>query len=169
MPKTKFQDLVFTVIMVVVMVYCMTLYNMVIEFGLRYPTFLHAIRDMWPEAAGAFIAQRYVAGPMAKKLASRHFTMGKDKPLLITVAMAGFTVMMMAPIMTLYVAILHNGFIPDVPLLWLEKLAVNFPAALFLQIFYVGPLVRFVFRWLFKKQLQDNRVFNKPVMQQIES
>ncbi|WP_138496516.1 DUF2798 domain-containing protein [Paenibacillus pinistramenti] len=169
MPKTKFQDLIFTLIMVVTMVYCMTCYNMVVEVGLHYSTFLYAIRDMWPEALGAFIAQRYIAGPLAKKQVSRHFTMGKDKPLLITVAMAGFTVSMMAPIMTLYVSILHNGFGSEVPLIWLEKLAVNFPAALFLQIFYVGPFVRLVFRQLFKKQLQDGKVFNKSQMRQVEN
>lgn len=161
MPKTRFQDLMFTIIMVVVMVYSMTLYNMGIEFGFHYTTFLDAIREMWPEAAGAFIAQRYIAGPRAKKLVSRHFTMGKDKTLFITVAMAGFTVSMMAPMMTLYVAILHNGFVPDVLPLWLEKLAVNFPAALFLQIFYVGPFVRFVFRLMFKKQLQNVNALEK--------
>jgi hypothetical protein len=166
MPKTKFQDLVFTIIMVVVMVYSMTLYNMAVEFGLHYSTFLNAIREMWLEVAGAFVAQRYIAGPRAKKLVSRHFTLGRDKPLLITVAMAGFTVCMMAPMMTLYVAILHNGFVLDVLPIWLEKLAVNFPAALFLQIFYVGPFVRCVFGLLFKKQLQNSSALNKPVMHQ---
>ena len=168
MPKTKFQDLIFTIIMVVTMVFCMTLYNMAVEFGFRYSTFLDAIREMWPEALGAFIAQRYIAGPVAKKQVSRHFTMGKDKPLFITVAMAGFTVFLMAPIMTLYVAILHNGFVADVPLFWLEKLAINFPAALFLQIFYVGPFVRFVFRLVFKNQLKESGALNKSKMQ-IES
>lgn len=153
MPKTKFQDLIFMLLMVVTMVYGMTLYNMALEFGLHYSTFRQALQDMWPEAAAAFVAQKYVAGPFAKRRVSRHFTMGKDKPLLITLAMAGFTVALMAPIMTLFVAILHNGFVVDVPLFWLPKLAVNFPAALILQIFYAGPFVRCVFRQVFKKQL----------------
>ncbi len=67
--------------------------------------------------------------------------------------MAGFTVSMMAPMMTLFVTILHNGFVKNVPLLWLPKLALNFPFALCIQIFYIGPLVRFIFRTIFKNQL----------------
>ncbi|WP_411682512.1 hypothetical protein [Clostridium thailandense] len=39
------------------------------------------------------------------------------------------------------------------PLLWLPKLALNFPFALCIQIFYIGPLVRFIFRTIFKNQL----------------
>lgn len=153
MPKTKFQDLIFTIIMVFVMVYCMTLYNMALESGLSYSTFLNAFLGMWYEAVAAFIAQRYIAGPTVKKLVSRVLTPGKDKPIFIIIAIAGFTVSFMAPIMTLFVTILHNNININAPLLWLPKLVINFPFALCIQLFYVGPLVRFIFRTLFKKQL----------------
>lgn len=153
MPKTKFQELIFTIIMVAAMVYCMTLYNMVLEYGLNYSTFLNAFLGMWYEAIAAFIAQKFVAGPIVRKLISRLFKPGIDKPVFIIIAMAGLTVSLMAPMMTLFVTILHNGFIINVPLLWLPKLAVNFPFALCMQLFYVGPLVRLIFRTLFKHQL----------------
>lgn len=153
MPKTKFQDLIFTCIMVFTMVYCMTFYNMAWEFGLSYSTFLNALLGMWPEAIGAFIAQRYIAGPIVQKKVFSWFKPGVDKPIFITVAMAGCTVCFMAPIMTLYVSILHHGFVSDIPLLWLPKLVQNFPFALCIQLFFVGPFVRFVFRTIFKKQL----------------
>lgn len=153
MPKTKFQEFVFTIIMVVIFVYCMTFYNMVLEDGLKYSTFLDAFLYMWYEAVAAFIAQKLIAGPIAKRLAFRLFKPNVDKPIFITLAIAGFTVSMMAPMMTLFVTILHNGFINTVPLLWLPKLAVNYPCALILQIFYIGPLVRLIFRTMFRKQL----------------
>lgn len=153
MPKTKFQDFIFTIIMVVAMVYCMTLYNMVLEYGFNYSTFLNAFLYMWYEAIAAFLSQKLVAGPIVRKLVSRLFKPGIDKPIFITLAMAGSTVSLMAPIMTLFVTVLHSGFVNNVPLLWLPKLALNFPFALCLQIFYIGPLVRLIFRTIFKKQL----------------
>lgn len=154
MPKTRFQDLVFTILMVVTMVYLMTLYNTSLEQGLTNSTFLIALKEMWAEAIAAFFAQRYFAGPIAKKLVARQFTHGKDKPIFIIVAMACFTVCIMAPTMTLFVNIYHNGLTPNILSLWLPKLVLNFPFALAIQLFLVGPFVRFSFRSLFKKQLQ---------------
>jgi hypothetical protein len=153
MPRTKFQDLVFTCIMVVIMVYCMTLYNLARETGLHYVTFLQALQFMWPEAVAAFFAQKYVAGPLARKQTFRLLQPGVDKQILITVSIAGFTVSMMAPIMTLFATLWHRGFIWDLPLIWLSNLIYNYPFALIIQIFYVGPLVRWIFRGLFRKQL----------------
>ena len=93
---------------------------------------------MWPEVIGAFIAQRYIASPVVKRLVSRLFTPGEDKPIFIILATAGFTVSMMAPMMTLYVSIYHMGITPRLLDHWLTKLIQNFPFALCAQIFYVG-------------------------------
>jgi len=153
MPKTKFQDICFTIIMVFFMVYCMTLYNSVLENGFTYSSFLKALTGMWYEALAACVIQTFIASPVVKKRVFHMLKPGVDHPLLITLAMAGCTVSVMAPIMTLFVTLLHHGFSANVPLLWLPKLALNFPFALCIQIFYVGPLVRFLFRILFKKQL----------------
>lgn len=158
MPKTKFQDFMFAIIMVVLMVYCMTLYNMSLEFGLSYSTFQNAFLGMWAEVIAAFIAQKFIAGPIAKRLTFRFLKPGVDKPIFISLAMAGFTVCLMAPLMTLFVSILHNGLVRDLPLRWLPKLVQNFPFALCIQVFYVGPLVRLIFRTIFKKQLSDSTV-----------
>ena len=165
MPKTKFQDFIFAIIMVIAMVYCMTLYNMVLEGGLNYSTFLNAFYDMWYEAIAAFFSQKFIAGPIVKKLLSRSLRPGIDKPILIAVAMGGFTVSMMAPMMTLFVTILHNGFVNNLPLLWLPKLVLNFPFALCIQIFYIGPLVRLIFRTVFKNQLSNSSVPLKTVQE----
>ena len=60
---------------------------------------------------------------------------------------------MMAPMMTLYVSVYHMGLCPELLGHWLMKLVQNFPFALCAQVFYVGPLVRLIFRTIFKKQL----------------
>jgi hypothetical protein len=153
MPKTKFQDLVFTIIMVFMMVYVMTFYNAALEHGLDYSLFDYAIKNMWPEAIGAFIAQRYIAGPFVRRQVARLLPPGSGRPLLTIIAMAGLTASMMAPMMTLFVTLLHHGFVSNALLLWLNKLYQNFPFALCIQIFYVGPLVRLIFHMLFRKQL----------------
>lgn len=47
MPKTKFQDLTFTVIMVLIFVYVMTFYNAGMENGVTFSTFGYALKNMW--------------------------------------------------------------------------------------------------------------------------
>ena len=120
MPQTKFQDLTFTCIMVLIFVYVMTFYNAGLENGVTFATFGYA--------------QRYIAAPIVKRLVRRIFTPSEDKPIFIILATAGFTVSMMAPMMTLYVSIYHMGLCPEL-------------------LGYVGPLVRLIFRTIFKKQL----------------
>ena len=157
MPQTKFQDIVFTILMVLIFVYVMTFYNAGLERDITLSTFGYALTHMWPEGIGAFIAQRYIASPVVKRLVSRLFTPGEDKPIFIILATAGFTVSMMAPMMTLYVSIYHMGLTPGLLDHWLTKLIQNFPFALFAQIFYVGSLVRLIFRTLFRKQLATQK------------
>ena len=86
MPKTRFQELIFTGMMVLTMVYCMTLYNLSLEFGLAPETFQAAFWGMWAEVLAAFIAQRYIAGPVARKMVARMVTPGIDRPMLVTLA-----------------------------------------------------------------------------------
>lgn len=99
MPKTKFQDLTFTVIMVLIFVYVMTFYNAGMENGVTFSTFGYALKNMWVEVIGAFIAQRDIASKIVKKLVARIFDKN-DKPVFKLLATAGFTVSLMAPIMT---------------------------------------------------------------------
>ena len=49
----------------------------------------------------------------------------------------------------------NNGITPDWFFQWLKLAVVCFPMALCTQIFFVGPLVRLVFRTIFKKQLTN--------------
>ena len=83
MPQTKFQDIVFTILMVLIFVYVMTFYNAGRERDITLSTFGYALTHMWPEVIGAFIAQRYIASPVVKRLVSRLFTPGEDKPIFI--------------------------------------------------------------------------------------
>lgn len=70
MPKTKFQDVVLTAIMAVVMVYGMIVYNVALNTGgVTGQTFLAAFHELYIMAPIAFILEFFVVGKIARKLA----------------------------------------------------------------------------------------------------
>lgn len=66
-------------------------------------------------------------------------------------AHASITVAFMCPIMSFWATVIFKRpgweFVPC----WLQTVACNFPMAFFWQIFFCGPLVRFLFCLLFRR------------------
>ena len=154
MPKTKFQSVVFTLMMVFCMVFCMTVYTIALKMGqLSYQVFLLAIQEMWLEYIIVFCLIFFCITGLAQKLAFRILTPGADKPIFITLAIQCFTVCLIVPTITLIATFIHNGVTADWFPQWIQLAARCFPTALCLQVFFVGPLVRLIFRTIFKKQL----------------
>lgn len=157
MPKTKFQSFIFSLIMVFFMVYCMTAYSIALKMGgLTYNVFLLAIKEMWIEYAIVFVLIFFIISKLAQKLAFRIVTPGVDKPIFIILSIQCFTVCLIVPTITLIVTFIHNGFTVQWFTQWIELAFQCFPVALCLQVFFIGPLVRFIFRLIFKKQLNSN-------------
>lgn len=156
MPKTKFQNVIFTIIMALVMVYAMICYNISLNTGgMKNEVFLLAFHEliiMWPLA---FVLEMFVVERLAQKLAFRIVTPGKDKPLFITLAISSFIVCLMCPMMSLAATILFKNAGSEFVAVWIQTTALNFPMAFFWQIFFAGPFVRLVFRTMFKKQLAN--------------
>lgn len=150
MPKTKGQDLLFSIMMVCCMVYCMTLFNNALDFGYSNSLFFLALERMWVEVVIAFFLQRYVAGPNGRRLVRKLHEGGTTDPILTAAVMAVGNVMIMAPVMTFLITALHNGFGPQLPALWFGRVVFNFPFALCIQTIYVGPFVRFLYRKIAK-------------------
>ena len=90
-------------------------------------------------------------GKLAKKIAFNIVDPKTDKPIVITLAISSIIVCFMCPIMSFFGSILFgfNG-IENLISKWLQTSVLNFPMALFTQIFYVGPFVRCLFKKLFK-------------------
>lgn len=154
MPKTKFQSVVFTAIMVFFMVFCMTAYTISLKTGgLSYRTFTLAVREMWLEYAIVFVLNFFAISKAAQRLAFRIVTPGQDKPIFIIIAIQVFTVCLTVPTITLIAALIHNGFTADWFTNWVNLAVACFPMALCLQLFFVGPLVRWIFRTIFARQL----------------
>lgn len=150
MPKTKFESVVFTLIMVFCMVFCMTCYTIALKMGALTPlVFSLAIREMWLEYVVVFCLIFFIITKTAQKLAFRIVTPGVDKPILMILTIQSFTVCLIVPVITLFATFVHNG-LDNWFGGWIQLAFLCFPAALCLQVFFVGPLVRLIFRSIFR-------------------
>ena len=132
MPRTKLQNIVFTIIMAVIMGYGMIVYNVALNTGgVTNQTFLMALHELPIMAPIAFVLEFFVVEKLATKLA---FTF-------------------MRPTMSLIATLLFKGGIqPGVLSTWIQTTFLNFPMALIWQFFFAGPLVRRIFGLLFREK-----------------
>ena len=155
MPKTKAQNVFFTILMAFVMVYAMICYNIALnKGGMSNEVFLLAFHEliiMWPVAV---ILEMFIVEKLSAKLAFR-LVSPQDKPIFVTLAISSMIVCLMCPAMSLVATLLFKNPGKEVIAVWLETTALNFPMALCWQIFFCGPMVRLIFRTVFRKQLGE--------------
>lgn len=154
MPKTKFQDFIFTFIMVIVMVYAMVCYNTALNTGgLTNTTFIIALKELPIMGVIAFLLEFFLIGNLSKKIAFKLVDPTKENPIITSVITSSIIVCFMCPIMSFIGTILFgfNG-IENLFVNWIKAAVLNFPMALCWQIFYAGPLVKFIFRLIFKEK-----------------
>ncbi len=151
MPKTKFQSIIFTLMMVFCMVYLMTVYTVSLKIGgLSYQIFVVAVKEMWLEYIIVFVLIFFAITKIALRLTARIIPKNSDTPPILSIlATQSFTVCCIVPSITLIATFLHNGFTADWFIRWITSAAQCFPTALCLQIFFAGPLIRTVFRHIF--------------------
>jgi len=140
MPKTKFQNVIFTLMMAFLMVYAMICYNISLNIG--------EMKIMWPVA---FVLEFFIVDNLAHKLAFRIVT-PKDRPFAITVAISVMIICIMCPIMSLIATILFKNAGSQFVAVWLQTTFMNFPVAFFWQLMYCGPLIRFLFGKMFPEK-----------------
>ena len=149
MPKTKFQDVIFTLLMVVVMVYALVVYNISLDRGgLTNEVFVMAFGELVIMGIAAFLLEMFLVGQLAKKLSIAD--PGKDRQIVVILVVAAMTVCIMCPLMSLIATLLFKGVDSQVVAKWLQTTVLNFPMAFCWQIFFAGPFVRWIFRHLFK-------------------
>lgn len=149
MPKTKFQNVIFTLMMSFLMVYAMICYNIALNMkGMSNQVFLSAFHElviMWP---AAFILEYFFVDKLAHALTFKVLT-PNDRPFFITLAISFYIICIMCPIMSLIATVLFkapgNQFIS----IWFMTILFNFPMAFFWQICYCGPFIRFIFNKIF--------------------
>jgi hypothetical protein len=149
MPKNKFQDVVFTAIMAIIMVYGMIVYNVALNTGeVTGTTFLAALHELWIMAPIAFVLEFFVVGGLARMLAFK-VVQPTDRPQIITYAISICICCIMCPVMSLIATFLFKT--PSFGT-WVMTWALNFPMAICYQMFYCGPLVRLIFRTIFREK-----------------
>lgn len=170
MPKTKFQGIIFGILMSITMAYGMEVYNVAIKMGyntmpggfsnMTNSVFLSALVEasyMW---LFVFLFSNLWGNRIGHALAGRIIRPGQDNPFFITLMISGCTVFIMCPAMSMVATILFNiimGGAPvsQLPAIWAGTLLKNFPMALLWNLFAAGPLTRFLFRMIFTGQLKE--------------
>ena len=79
------------------------------------------------------------------------FMRPSDRPQFITYAISLMIVCIMCPIMSLMATVLFKETSFG---MWVHTFGCNFPMALCWQMFYCGPLARFLFRLIFRRGKQ---------------
>ena len=152
MPQTKFQDVIFTLIMVLFMVYAMVTYNVYLNTGeMSMKLFIMGFKEIPIMMVIAFIAEFFLIGKLTKYFTFKSLDVKKTQPMFITLMISALTVCFMCPLMSLIATLLFADYSwGTFVVLWFKTIIINFPMAFFYQIFFAGPIVRKIFRTIFK-------------------
>ncbi len=166
MPQTKFQKLMFALITVIITVPCFVFYCSSYEAG---GFNLEVIKNSWIfipiEFVLAYLCEIFIGSPLSVKLALKAIDPKKNDHMIVETAIICATVGIMCPLMSFLATIMYNGIIGvglnGAPLndfiinfipYWLQKIVLNFPFALLSQLFFIQPLVRTIFKAIFKNK-----------------
>ena len=99
-----------------------------------------------------------MGSPCSFKLACKVFDPRTTHPVLFECAIICATVGLMCPAMSFIAAWLYYPYYAGFNLLtllanWLELVCYNFPFAFFTQLFFIQPLIRTLFKLLFRKDI----------------
>lgn len=146
MQKSKLQSLIFTIVMAFFMVYGMICYNIALNIGgMTNQVFVMAFHElviMWPVA---IILELFIVEKLSLKLTLRCVDQNASK-LSFTIVMCSMIVCLMCPMMSFVATLLFKNAGKEIIAAWLQTTVFNFPMALAWQIFFVGPLVRNMFK-----------------------
>ena len=89
MPKNKFQEVIFTIIMVFFMVYAMICYNIALNIGgMKNEVFLSAFHELIIMGPIAFILDFFIVGKIAKAKAFKIVDVRRDNPFHLVLAIS---------------------------------------------------------------------------------
>ena len=187
MPKNQFQRMVFAFLTVLVTVHGYVFYSLYVVnggtlmsltgttnvlaainkqggiymFGSHFPIWAVIL----VEFGFAYLLEMLLGSPYSYKLASKVFDPSKTHPVLFETAVICATVGLMCPAMSFIASLLYypyySGF--NIAVLfaeWLKLICFNLPFAFFTQLFFIQPLIRSVFKFLCRKDIQAQNVLN---------
>ncbi|MGN0313025.1 MAG: hypothetical protein ACI4CC_09625 [Lachnospiraceae bacterium] len=182
MPKNKFQQMIFAFLTVLVTVHAYVFYSLYVVNGTYFASIpgatgvLDGIRlnggvmmlgDLYPiwavvllEFCLAYLLECTIGSSCSFKLASKMFDPEKTHPVIFETAIICATVAIMCPAMSFLAAIIYYPYYAGFNVLtllanWIRLVCLNFPFAFFSQIFFIQPLIRTVFKFLFVRQTEE--------------
>lgn len=180
MPKNQFQRMVFAFLTVLVTVHAYVFYSLYVVNGniLMSINGENGVIAAINKQGGVYMLGRYmpiwsvvliefvlaycleilVGSPSSFKLACKVFDPRETHPVLFESAVICATVGIMCPAMSLIAAFLYYPYYAGFDIItllanWLKLVCFNFPFAFFTQLFFIQPLIRTVFKLLFRKSM----------------
>lgn len=181
MPRNLFQRTIFALLTVLITVHAYIFYSLYVVHGDIMMTmnqtssvleaiakqggvymlgrYLPVFAVVLVEFAFAFSFEMFIGSPLSFKLAARVFDPRKTHPAQFETAIISATVALMCPMMSFVAAWLYYPYDTEFHILtllanWLKLVCYNFPFAWFTQVFFIQPLVRTAFRWIFAKDIK---------------
>ncbi len=180
MPRNQFQRMVFALLTVFVTVHAYVFYSLYVVNGntLMSINGTASVLDAIDKQGGVYMLGSYLpiwsvvviefilayslemimGSPCSFKLASKVFNPRETHPVLFETAIICTTVALMCPAMSFIAAFLYYPYYAGFDVItllanWLKLVCFNFPFAFFTQLFFIQPLVRTVFKFLFQKDI----------------
>ncbi|MBD5405147.1 DUF2798 domain-containing protein [bacterium] len=168
MPNTKIERIIFALLTVFITVHCFVFYCLAIEMGgmsmnviknaYSIRTWVYPVPIIVLEFVLAFACEMLIGSPMSLKLTFRKLNPAKATTAEIERAIINNTVLVMCPLMSFIAVILYKvipagGFNAEFIPAFLQTVVINFPFALLSQIYFIQPIVRFLFSIIYRRQV----------------
>lgn len=178
MPSSKKERLIFALITVIITVHAYVFYSLYVVNGntLMLINKANYVISAINHQGGVYMVGRYlpiwsvvivefifaytleilVGSRYSFKWVSKIFDIKKTRPVLFETAIICATVGIMRPAMSFIAAFLYYPYYSGFNIFtllanWLKLVCLNFPFAFFTQLFFIQPLVRTIFKCLYKK------------------
>lgn len=179
MPKNKFERAMFALMTVIITVHAYVFYSLyvvngqtlmsvnnaasvleaigkqggVYMFGTMCPIWLVVIAEF----ILAYTLEMTMGSPCSFKLASKVFDIKTTPPVLFETAIICATVGLMCPAMSFLAAIMYYTYYTGFNVVtlfanWIKLVCFNFPFAFFSQLFFIQPLIRTLFKVIFRRK-----------------
>lgn len=181
MPRNQFQRMVFAFLTVLVTVHAYVFYSLYVVNGSTLMAIngessvlgaigkqggvymLGRFMPIWSviliEFVLAYTLEVLVGSPASFRLACKVFDPRETDPVLFESAIICATVGIMCPAMSFIAAFLYYPYYAGFNIItllanWLKLVCFNFPFAFFTQMFFIQPLIRTVFKALFRNDIK---------------
>ncbi|MCI2049377.1 MAG: hypothetical protein LKJ76_06600 [Lachnospiraceae bacterium] len=167
MPETKFQKVIFGLLMSYSMAIGMEVYNTAIKMnfqsvaggfsGMDYSVFTGALSEATYMGLIVFLVSSLFGNRLGARIGAKHADPSRDNPYYCRLMRQAGTVAVMCPSMSFAATILFSvikggAALSAVPVIWVGTLMKNFPMAVLWNMFAAAPFTHFLFSALFRKE-----------------